>query len=77
MKFTSYIWDFDGTLLDTYPHIASAFEAIMDRDGIKYDHEDVLRELYVNFGACRVKYGLSKEQYTDVMKLEISFAHKP
>lgn len=77
MKFTSYIWDFDGTLLDTYPHIASAFEAVMDRDGIKYVHEDVLSALYVNFGVCRDKYGLSKEQYADVMALENSFAHKP
>ncbi len=77
MKYTSYIWDFDGTLLDTYPHIASAFEAIMDRDNIKYEHEDVLRALYVNFGVCRDKYGLTKEQYADVMALERSFAHKP
>jgi len=77
LKFTSYIWDFDGTLLDTYPHIASAFEAVMECEGIKYEHEDVLRALYVNFGVCRDKYGLTKEQYADVLALEHSFSHKP
>ena len=30
MKFTSYIWDFDGTLFDSYPHTAAAFEAILE-----------------------------------------------
>lgn len=49
----------------------------MDRDGIKYDHEDVLSALYKSFGACRDKYALTKEQYADVLALEHSFSHKP
>ena len=53
MKFTSYIWDFDGTLFDSYPHTSAAFEAILDRDHIPYDHKTVLDCLMVTYKKAR------------------------
>jgi beta-phosphoglucomutase-like phosphatase (HAD superfamily) len=61
MKYTSYLWDFDGTLFDTYPHIAEAFEQIMTREGIEFDHDNVLRCLYISFGEAKKYYRLSEE----------------
>ncbi len=77
MKFTSYIWDFDATLFDTYPHIAAAFEAVMDKHGIEYNHEELLKSLYVTFRACREKYNLTNEQYAEVLALEGSLSFMP
>jgi len=77
MKYTSYIWDFDGTLFDSYPHIAAAFETILTRDGIPFTHEEVLRTLYVNFGVCRKRFGMTPEQYNDTIALEHSWSFRP
>ena len=30
MNYQAFIWDFDGTLFDSYPHIAAALEAALD-----------------------------------------------
>ncbi|MBQ8552040.1 MAG: TIGR01440 family protein [Clostridia bacterium] len=77
MKYTSFIWDFDGTLFDSYPHIAAAFEKVMTRDAIPFEHEEVLRALYVSFGECRKRFGLTTEQYADVIALEHSHSFRP
>ncbi len=77
MKYTNYIWDFDATLFDTYPHIAAAFETVMNKHGIKYEHEELLKSLYVNFRVCREKYNLTPEQYAEVLALDNSLALMP
>lgn len=77
MKYTSYIWDFDGTLLDTYPHIAEAFEQIMSREGVEYDHDNVLRLLYINFAEVKKYYHLSEETYRACVNLAHSWALRP
>ena len=77
MKFTSYIWDFDGTLFDSYPHTAAAFEAILERDGIPYTHKTVLDCLMVTYKKAREHFGLSDQQYKDFLALEPIYAHKP
>ncbi len=77
MKYTSFIWDFDGTLFDSYPHIAAAFEKIMTRDGIPFEHEEVLRTLYITFFECCDRFGLTAEQYADILALETSYSLRP
>ena len=77
MKYTSYLWDFDGTLFDTYPHIAEAFEQIMTREGIAYDHDNVLRCLYINFGEAKKYYHLSDAIYRECVNLAHSWALRP
>ncbi len=53
MKYKNYIWDFDGTLFDSYPHIFSLFCSVMDEAGLteKFDMELVRRHLRVSFAS--------------------------
>ncbi|GAX47411.1 HAD-IA family hydrolase [Pseudolactococcus reticulitermitis] len=37
MKIKNYIWDFDGTLFDTYPVMLEALEQIIAKHGIDYE----------------------------------------
>ena len=40
MRYTDYIWDFDGTLADTYPHTAAAFCQVLAQEGIELEYLD-------------------------------------
>ena len=40
------IWDFDGTLFDTYPAIAGVFLESLESFGISEDRRDVLKLLH-------------------------------
>lgn len=42
MLFTDYIWDFDGTLFDTYPRISAAFHEALRRLGCTRPQDEVL-----------------------------------
>ena len=40
MGFRNLIWDFDGTILDTYPEITRAFINVLKKDyGVEYDYD--------------------------------------
>jgi beta-phosphoglucomutase-like phosphatase (HAD superfamily) len=39
------IWDFDGTLLDTYPTMIKAFKNLLDDNHIQYDESEVEERL--------------------------------
>lgn len=39
MNIKNYIWDFDGTLFDTYPVMLSALKQAITKHGIQYDCE--------------------------------------
>ncbi|HIU67543.1 MAG TPA: HAD-IA family hydrolase [Candidatus Caccomorpha excrementavium] len=45
MLFLNYIWDFDGTLFDTYPHVAYSLGKALEGFGIHADGREVLRKL--------------------------------
>ena len=77
MQYTTYLWDFDGTLFDSYPHIAAAFETVLTRDGIPFDHETVLERLYVLFSCAKEEYGLTDGQYGEFMELAFSWSVRP
>ncbi len=42
MLFTDYIWDFDGTLFDTYPRISTAFREALSQLGCERPEDEVL-----------------------------------
>jgi HAD superfamily hydrolase (TIGR01509 family) len=54
--FIHYIWDFDGTLFDTYPHMAAAMKGALAELGVHETIEDVLRTLKRSEGACLTYY---------------------
>lgn len=71
MKYKNYIWDFDGTLFDSYPHICECLLKILEREGIreKFDTEMIIRHLRVSFGEVRAYTGISEEAYQDFVVL--------
>lgn len=72
MKYKNYIWDFDGTLFDSYPHICQCLLQILEREGIRdqFDAEMVMRYLCVSYGKARDYTGISKEAYRDFVDLQ-------
>ncbi len=36
------IWDFDGTLFDSYPYMVSSFQRALQDDGIEESYENIL-----------------------------------
>lgn len=63
MRYRHYIWDFDGTLADSYPHILRCFCQILSEEGISVDHDMLSRQFYDCFEAARQYSGISSEGY--------------
>ncbi len=54
MKFTHFIWDFDGTLFDTYPRINSVFQQSLREEGLDVSMETLIPLTKVNLHyACK------------------------
>lgn len=72
MKYRNYIWDFDGTLFHSYPHICACLMQILEREGIAdaFDPEIVMRHLCVSYGAARNYTGISADAYRDFVQLQ-------
>lgn len=67
MKKSNFIWDFDGTILDTYPHSTVACLNILKKYGIKADYDEVINLLRNSFSSIIPRYNLTKEQFDEVM----------
>ncbi len=63
MLFKHYIWDFDGTLADSYPHIIRLFADTLTEEGIHADEERLAKLFYRNFKTTREETGISDEAY--------------
>ena len=63
MKYTHYLWDFDGTLFDSYPHVLASLEKVLAEEGISRDHTELWRRLLVNYGEGRKYAGITPEAY--------------
>ena len=65
MKYQHYIWDFDGTLFDSYPHTLRCCWDAMEEAGLTegWDRETVLRWLLVSFGDMKREVGMPDDVY--------------
>lgn len=63
MLFKHYIWDFDGTLADSYPHIIRLFRETLLEEGISIGEEQLALWFYRNFKTAREHSGISDEAY--------------
>ena len=77
MKYTAYLWDFDGTLFDSYPHIAQAFYEVITAEGIPCDMDTLLTHLWVNFGEAKRAYNLSDALYRRCVERAHSHSLRP
>ncbi|MBE6550958.1 MAG: hypothetical protein E7665_02355 [Ruminococcaceae bacterium] len=68
--YRSVIWDFDGTLFDTYPSIISVYMEELEKKGIKEDRDHVEFLFRTSFGHIwgylTDTYGLTKEYYDSI-----------
>lgn len=65
MLFDNFIWDFDGTLFDTYPMITPAYLAALKSFGISADKKEIYRLLKEKSSAAVAKkYHLNFTEFT-------------
>lgn len=73
----NFIWDFDGTLFDSYPHITEAMCTMLDNNKIKYDKQEVMKALQVSFNCALNKYRVTTKQKEEFLALEGDMSFKP
>lgn len=61
MLYHNLIWDFDGTLFDSYPHVQSAFLQALSDFGRTADPDVLMAKLKINFGEAH-KYLQSSDE---------------
>ena len=53
MKYTDVAWDFDGTLIDTYPNLVRIFKEMLNEYGYTVSKEEIHMKMSVSIGyAC-------------------------
>lgn len=60
--YAHYIWDFDGTLFDSYPHSVQALYGTAKLCGVNVDFKALQAAIHVNFQTAYDLVGLSREQ---------------
>lgn len=65
MLYKNYIWDFDGTIFDSYPHTCEVFWAVLGEEGKQegITKDELMAHLLVSFGDARRFSGISDEGY--------------
>jgi HAD superfamily hydrolase (TIGR01549 family) len=73
------IWDFDGTLFDTYPVMAGSFRETLEGHGFEEPLEEIIKQMKVSITSAlkhyEKKYGIGKEFFTayDSRRKEVEF----
>lgn len=73
----NYIWDFDGMLFDSYPHITQAFLHMMSDIGRSADYAEVKSLLEITFSEAYEHYGITTEQRALHHEYEHDYGLKP
>ena len=75
MKYRHVIWDFDGTLFDTYPILAGALQRALAEFGIQEPFDEVIARLQVSVKDTvrfyREKHGLDESVVTRNREIDI------
>ena len=61
--YTDLIYDFDGTLFDTYPVFTEALLIFLKRHGIESDYETAYKRLKVTVGYALRSYGFDGDAF--------------
>lgn len=73
----NYIWDFDGMLFDSYPHITASFCQAMADYGITVDPDQAQPLFEISFGEAFDFYTPTDEQKALFRKYEHTFDFEP
>jgi HAD superfamily hydrolase (TIGR01549 family) len=86
MGFRNLIWDFDGTIFDTYPEITRAFIDVLKKDyGIEYDYQQAYSLAKASITFCieslADEFNIDREEFSENFKKryfgELTFEDKP
>lgn len=62
--YNSFVWDFDGTLFDTYPAMVNLLKEMLESEGYMPSEERLMREMKSSMGHaldyCRSTFGVSE-----------------
>ena len=56
MRYRHFVWDFDGTLFDTYPRMTKSFQHALAVCGVQADEADILPRIKISVGSARDSY---------------------
>lgn len=73
----NYIWDFDGMLFDSYPHIVAAFCKMMQEKGIEVDPAEAQSLFEITYGHAYEHYGITKDDGLIHQKYEHDYELEP
>ncbi len=73
----NYIWDFDGMLFDSYPHITSAFLKALGEFGKDADYDEAKELLEITFAHAFEHYDVSEEEKAVFRKYEHDYNLRP
>lgn len=73
----NYIWDFDGMLFDSYPHITSAFLKALGEFGKEADYDEAKALLEITFAHAFEHYDVSEEEKAVFRKYEHDYNLRP
>lgn len=73
----NYIWDFDGMLFDSYPHITSAFLKTLAQFGKEADYDEAKSLLEITFATAFERYGVTDEERSVFREHEHNYELKP
>ena len=73
----NYIWDFDGMLFDSYPHITSAFLKTLVQFGKEADYDEAKSLLEITFATAFERYGVTDEERSVFREHEHNYELKP
>ena len=73
----NYIWDFDGMLFDSYPHITSAFIKALSEFGKAADYDEAKALLEITFAHAFEHYDVSEEEKAVFRKHEHNYDLRP
>ena len=73
----NYIWDFDGMLVDSYPHITSAFLKMLGEFGKEADYDEAKALLEITYATAYEHYGVTDEMKEVFHKYERTYGLRP
>lgn len=73
----NYIWDFDGMLFDSYPHITSAFLKALSEFGKNADYDEAKALLEITFAHAFEHYNVSEEEKALFREYEHDYQLRP
>ncbi len=75
--FDNYIWDFDGTLCDSYPHITTAMQKMAKNHGIKGTYKEMKDALEIDYSTAYRVFNLTPEQIKEFRGYELDYSLEP